>query len=56
MKASFDIQDYEQAKKTFRIDVPKYFNFGFDGACIIDCVSGLSGIIYHSGGTNGHYG
>ncbi len=30
MKTSFDIRDYEQAKKTFRIDVPKYFNFGFD--------------------------
>ncbi len=30
MKVSFDMQDYEQAKKTFRIDVPKYFNFGFD--------------------------
>ncbi len=30
MKVSFDIQDYEQAKRTFRIDVPKYFNFGFD--------------------------
>ncbi len=30
MKVSFDIGDYEQAKKTFHIDVPKYFNFGFD--------------------------
>jgi len=27
---SFDIQDYEQAKRTFRIDVPEHFNFGFD--------------------------
>jgi acetyl-CoA synthetase len=30
MQVSFDIQDYEQAKKTFRIDVPEHFNFGFD--------------------------
>lgn len=30
MNSLFDVQDYDQAKKTFRIEVPKNFNFGFD--------------------------
>jgi acetyl-CoA synthetase len=27
---SFDAEDYESARKSFRISVPEYFNFGFD--------------------------
>jgi acetyl-CoA synthetase len=30
MAFSFDAKDFESAKKTFRIDVPGQFNFGFD--------------------------
>lgn len=30
MAFSFDINDFESAKKTFHIDVPEQFNFGFD--------------------------
>jgi len=30
VKIDFDMQNYESAKKKFRIEVPKSFNFGFD--------------------------
>ena len=30
MQFSYDMTNYEHAKETFRIDVPAFFNFGFD--------------------------